>query len=260
MKNDQANQCTPTDRIVSVKRLCKRYVRGNVWRKRVPVNAVSDVEFEITTGRTLALIGKSGSGKSTIARCVARIEKPDSGQVWIDGTDIASLSLRDLLPFRSRVQMVFQDAELSMNPTFSAREVIEEPLLIRARHAEERRDRVAALMEEVGLSPDWMDRRVMHFSGGQRHRLAIARALTLQPKILVLDEALSGLDLSTQAQIANLLLDLQRAHSLTYLLISHDLALATRLADEVAVMSDGHIVETGTPRQILTQPVHAETT
>ena len=96
MKNDQANQCTPTNRIVSVKRLCKRYVRGNVWRKRVPVNAVSDVEFEITTGRTLALIGKSGSGKSTIARCVARIEKPDSGQVWIDGTDIASLSLRDL--------------------------------------------------------------------------------------------------------------------------------------------------------------------
>ncbi len=210
-------------------------------------------------GRTLALIGRSGSGKSTIARCVTRIEKPDSGQVWIDGTDIASLSSRDLSPFRSRLQMVFQDAELSMNPRFSAREVIEEPLLIQARHAEERRDRVAALMEEVGLSPDWMDRRIMHFSGGQRHRLALARALTLAPRIVVLDEALSGLDLSTQAQIANLLLDLQRAHSLTYLLISHDLALATRLADEVAVVSDGQIVETGTSEQILTQPVHAET-
>jgi ABC-type glutathione transport system ATPase component len=256
MKNDQR---MPTDRIVSVKRLCKRYLRGSVWRKRVPVNAVNDVEFEITAGRTLALIGRSGSGKSTIARCVTRIEKPDSGQVWIDGTDIASLSSRDLSPFRSRLQMVFQDAELSMNPRFSAREVIEEPLLIQARHAEERRDRVAALMEEVGLSPDWMDRRIMHFSGGQRHRLALARALTLAPRIVVLDEALSGLDLSTQAQIANLLLDLQRAHSLTYLLISHDLALATRLADEVAVVSDGQIVETGTSKQILTQPVHAET-
>lgn len=256
MKNDQR---MPTDRIVSVKRLCKRYLRGSVWRKRVPVNAVNDVEFEITAGRTLALIGRSGSGKSTIARCVTRIEKPDSGQVWIDGTDIASLSSRDLSPFRSRLQMVFQDAELSMNPRFSAREVIEEPLLIRARHAEERRDRVAAVMEEVGLSPDWMDRGIMHFSGGQRHRLALARALTLAPRIVVLDEALSGLDLSTQAQIANLLLDLQRAHSLTYLLISHDLALATRLADEVAVVSDGQIVETGTSKQILTQPVHAET-
>ena len=257
--------------LLRVKGLCKQYVRGGLWRKRMPVAAVRCVDFEIPRAQTLALVGESGSGKSTVARCVTRLEKPDSGQVLIQGTDIAQLDSRDLVPFRSGIQMVFQDAVTSMNPRFSALEVIDEPLLISAkgaqsgqrgqtdRNRQSRRDLARDLMVEVGLSPDWMNRSIFHFSGGQRQRLALARALALRPQLLVLDEALSGLDLSTQAQIANLLLDLQAAHSLTYLLISHDLALVTRLADVIGVMSEGQTVEVGPTQQIISNPTHAAT-
>ena len=156
--------------------------------------------------------------------------------------------------------MIFQDAATSMNPAFSASQIIEEPLLIQGRgSAEERCKRVQDLMTEVGLSPNWADRPVMKFSGGQRQRLAIARALALRPKLLVLDEALSGLDLSAEAQIINLLLDLQVAHSLTYLFISHDLPLVARLADTIAVISAGRIVEQGPTEQVIANPSHHET-
>jgi ABC-type glutathione transport system ATPase component len=259
-----------TQSLLRVKGLCKQYVRGALWRKRVPVAAVRSVDFEIPRGQTLALVGESGSGKSTVARCVTRLERPDSGQILIQGTDIAQLDSRDLVPFRSGIQMVFQDAVTSMNPRFSALEVIEEPLLIRAKGAQggrvqggrkrqSRRDLARDLMLEVGLSPDWMNRSILHFSGGQRQRLALARALAVRPQLLVLDEALSGLDLSTQAQIANLLLDLQATHSLTYLLISHDLALVARLADVIGVMSEGQTVEVGPTEQIISSPQHAAT-
>jgi len=258
----------PIQSLLRVNGLCKQYVRGGLWRKRVPVAAVSCVDFEIPRGQTLALVGESGSGKSTVARCVTRLERPDSGQILIQGTDIAQLHSRDLVPFRSGIQMVFQDAVTSMNPRFSALEVIQEPLLIHAqgsqrgqggRNRQNRRARARDLMVEVGLSPDWMNRSILHFSGGQRQRLALARALTLRPQLLVLDEALSGLDLSTQAQIANLLLDLQAAHSLTYLLISHDLALVARLADLIGVMSEGQTVEVGPTQQVISSPNHAAT-
>lgn len=255
----------PAESSLCVKGLCKQYVRGGLWRKRVPVAAVSGVDFEIPRGRTFALVGESGSGKSTVARCVTRLEKPDSGRILIQGTDIAQLHSRDLLPFRASIQIVFQDAVTSMNPRFSALEVIEEPLLIQRQRSQgeynpqNRRDLARVLMEEVGLAPDWMHRSILHFSGGQRQRLALARALALRPQLLVLDEALSGLDLSTQAQIANLLLDLQAAHSLTYLLISHDLALVARLADVIGVMSRGQTVEVGRTQQIITNPNHAAT-
>jgi ABC-type glutathione transport system ATPase component len=231
----------------------------------VPVAAVSDVAFEIPRGQTFALVGESGSGKSTVARCVTRLEKPDSGQILIQGTDIAQFHSRGLLPYRAKIQVVFQDAVTSMNPRFSALQVIEEPLLIQqprsqgAYNPQNRRDLVRALMEEVGLAPDWMHRSILHFSGGQRQRLALARALALRPQLLVLDEALSGLDLSTQAQIANLLLDLQAVHSLTYLLISHNLALVARLADVIGVMARGQTVEVGPTQQIITSPNHAAT-
>src|ERR1700681_78633 len=254
-----------TQGFLFVKGLCKKYVRGSFWRKRVAIDAAAGVDFEIAAGRTLALVGESGSGKSTVARCVTRLEKPDSGQVLIDGTDIAYLDGRELAPFRSRIQMVFQDAVTSMNPSFSAQEVIEEPLLLdstagRANLSRKnRRELAAALMAEVKLSPDWLRRSIQHFSGGQRQRLALARALALRPQLLVLDEALSGLDLSTQAQIANLLLDLQAAHSLTYLLISHDLALVARLADVIGVMCEGQTVEVGPTQQIIFSPTHATT-
>jgi ABC-type glutathione transport system ATPase component len=245
--------------------LRKKYIRGRVWRKSVPVAAVSGVDFEIAQGRTFALVGESGSGKSTVARCVTRLERPDSGRILIEGTDIAQLPSRDLLPFRSRIQIVFQDAITSMNPRFTALEIIEEPLLIQSQNGRSdynrhsRRDLVRATMAEVGISSDWMHRSILHFSGGQRQRLALARALVLRPYLLVLDEALSGLDLSTQAQIANLLLDMQAAYSLTYLLISHDLALVARLADTIGVMSAGQTVEVGTTQQIITSPTHAVT-
>jgi ABC-type glutathione transport system ATPase component len=267
----------PIQNLLLVKGLCKKYIRGGLWRKRVPVAAVSNVDFAIPRGQTLALVGESGSGKSTIARCVTRLERPDSGQILIQDTDIAQLRPRDLLPFRSGIQMVFQDAVTAMNSRFSALEVIEEPLLIDARinariddriddravygrrSRENRRESAHALMIEVGISPDWMHRSILHFSGGQRQRLALARALALRPQLLVLDEALSGLDLSTQAQIANLLIDLQASRSLTYLLISHDLALVARLADTIAVMSEGKMVEGGPTQQVISSPNHAAT-
>ncbi len=227
------------ERVLHVSGLSKSYQRKAAgWQRSDVVLAACDVEFEIFSGQTLALVGSSGSGKSTVARCVTRLEKP----------------------LRPRVQMVFQDAATSLNPRFSAAEVIEEPLLIQGRSDKSaRRAKARELMQEVGLSPQWADRCAMDFSGGQRQRLAIARALALKPKLLVLDEALSGLDLSTEAQIANLLLDLQSSHSLAYLLISHDLALVARLADTIAVMAKGKIVEQGPTSQVLANASHAET-
>jgi peptide/nickel transport system ATP-binding protein len=249
-----------TASFLSVRKLGKQYrVRSGRWGSRALV-AVDGISFEIGTGKTLALVGSSGSGKSTVARCVTRLERPDGGSILMGGADIAQLRSHDLLPFRTQVQMVFQDPATSMNPRLSAGEVIQEPLAIQ-RHGkhEERRNRAAELLSTVGLPADSMDRKVTEFSGGQRQRLAIARALALGPKLLVLDEALSGLDLSTQAQIANLLLQLQAAQSLTYLLISHDLALVARMADVVAVMSAGRIVEVGPSQQIVSSPKHYET-
>jgi ABC-type glutathione transport system ATPase component len=268
---DSSNNEEPLQPLLQVKGLCKRYVRGGLWRKRVPVAALINADFEIPRGQTFALVGDSGSGKSTVARCVTRLEKPDAGRILIQGIDIAQFDWHSLAPFRSGIQMVFQDAITAMNPRFSALEVIEEPLLVNAKERKEgkegedrrsrkhRRDLACGLMNEVGLSPDWIDRSILHFSGGQRQRLALARALALRPQLLVLDEALSGLDLSTQAQIANLLLDLQAAHSLTFLLISHDLALVARLADVIGVMSAGKTVEVGPAQQIISSPNHAAT-
>ena len=244
-----------------VRGLTKSYVRGSgVLQKRIRIAAVRDADFEIPAGKTLALVGRSGSGKSTVARCLTRLERPDAGQIWVGSTDISQLGNRDLRRFRAEIQMILQDAATSMNPRFSAAQIIEEPLLVQRRGStEERRKHAQDLMTEVGLSPNWADRSVMKFSGGQRQRLAIARALALRPKLLVLDEALSGLDLSAEAQIINLLLDLQAVHSLTYLFISHDLPLVARVADTIAVISAGRIVEQGTTAQVIESPGHPET-
>lgn len=244
-----------------VQGLTRRYWRSNGrWQKSSPLLAANDVSFEIGPGTTLGLVGGSGSGKSTVARCVTRLEKPEAGEIWLGDTNIAPLGSAALVPFRTKIQMVFQDPVTSMNPRMSAAEVIEEPLLIQGLgDRDERRNRVARLMNEVQLSSDGLDRRIAEFSGGQRQRLAIARGLALGPKLLVLDEALTGLDLSTEAQIANLLLQLQAAHSLTYLLISHDLGLVARMADRIAVMALGKIVEQGSAAQILSQPRREET-
>lgn len=250
----------PGGATLCVRGLTKRYwFRNTVW-KRTTLTAIQDVSFEIPPGRTLGLVGASGCGKSTLARCVTRLECPDAGEIWLNGTDIAPIRSRGLLPYRAQMQMIFQDPLTAMNLRMSAAEIIEEPLLILRRGTrQDRRTHAAEMMREAGLSPDWLDRRITEFSGGQRQRLAIARALVLSPKLLILDEALSGLDLSTQAQIANLLLDLQSAHGLTYILIAHDLSLVARLADMIAVMSAGKIVEQGPVHRVISQPVHPAT-
>jgi len=246
--------------LLRVSGLSKRYLRGGILQKHIHIDAVRGIDLEILAGKTLALVGSSGSGKSTVARCVTRLERPDAGEIWVGGMEIAGLTNRALLPFRAAIQMIFQDAVTSMNPRFSAAEMVEEPLLIQHRGSTKQcRQSALEIMSEVGVSADWATRSVMEFSGGQRQRLAIARALVLQPKLLVLDEALSGLDLSTEAQIINLLLDLQAAHSLTYLFISHDLPLMARLADTIAVMSNGEIVEQGPTSQLLSSPRDPET-
>jgi ABC-type glutathione transport system ATPase component len=261
METDVGSAVSINRVLLRVRALSKRYwTRRGTFRRRVPLTAASDVTFAIASGKTLAIVGSSGSGKSTVARCVARLEKPDSGEIWINDREIAQTNGKDFMSMRPEVQLVFQDPTTSMNPRFSAADTIEEPLLIQGGGSrEERRTRVAELMREVGLQPEWMDRKVTEFSGGQGQRIAIARALALRPKLLILDEAFTGLDLSTQAQIANLLLELQTAHALTYLLISHDLALVSRMADAIAVMSEGRIVEEGTAEEVLINPVHAET-
>lgn len=247
--------------VLRVSGLSKSYRRKSFgWRRTDFILAASEIEFEIFAGRTLALVGSSGSGKSTVARCVTRLERPDAGHIWLQDTDIARLDSGELRPFRPHLQMVFQDPATSINPRFTAAEVIEEPLLIQRQGDKSAgRTRARELMQEVGLSPQWSDRSAMDFSGGQRQRLAIARALALKAKLLVLDEALSGLDLSTEAQIVNLLLDLQATHALAYLLISHDLALVARLADRVAVMANGRIVEQGPAPQVMAHASHPET-
>jgi ABC-type glutathione transport system ATPase component len=249
---DKASE-VPALRVVALSKTYTR--RERLGLRRRSVLAADAVSFDIPRGKTLALIGSSGSGKSTVARCISRLETPDEGQIWIGDTNIAPLRPRDLRPFRSRMQMIFQDAATAINPRFSAEEVIGEPLLFQE-HVDhkQRLENVRQLMKEVGLRPEWGTRRAHDFSGGQKQRLAIARALAVKPEILILDEALSGLDLSTQAQVVNLLLEVQESRSLACLLISHDLKLVVHLADAIATMSEGRILEQGTAAQMLARP------
>lgn len=255
------NAVVAGDPFLRVKGLSRRYWRqSRPWRRRTALDAARNVTFEIARGTTLALVGPSGSGKSTVARCIVGLERLDAGEIWIGDREIARLSGRELFPVRREVQMVFQDPATSMNPRMTAAEVIEEPLRLQyLGEREERASRVQELMKEVGVPSEWMERGITQFSGGQQQRIAIARALALRPTLLVLDEAYTGLDLSTQAQIANLLLELQAVHGLTYLLISHDLRLVSQIADAVAVMSAGEIVEQGSAAEILDGPEHRET-
>jgi ABC-type glutathione transport system ATPase component len=247
--------------LVSIERLSKQYVqRGALTRSNVTVQALDQASLTIRRGTTLALVGESGSGKSTLARCLALLEKPSGGAIWFAGDNLTEMNSRDLLPFHRRIQLIFQDPTSALNPRLNALEIVTEPLAIQGEGTKLwRRRRALELMEQVGLPARWEHKRPLEFSGGQRQRLAIARALALEPELLILDEALSSLDLANQEMLLELLADLQAAHTLTYLHISHDLRLVSRSADEVAVMNERTIVEQKSARELFANPEHRYT-
>ncbi len=221
--------------------------------------AVDEVSFSITKGQTLGLVGESGCGKSTIARCVLRLYSPTSGKIIFDGKDISKLKANQLRLIRNDLQMIFQDPMDSLNPRHTASEIIEEPLLINNFNKIYREKRVLELLDIVGLPRESLKKYPFEFSGGQKQRIGIARALALRPKLVVCDEAVSALDVSTQAQILNLLLDLQKEFGLTYLFISHNLAVVKHMSDKVAVMKSGKIVEENSSGKIYNEAAHPYT-
>jgi len=222
---------------------------------------VDDVSFEIARGETLGLVGESGSGKSTVARMVLRLIEPASGSVFFDGEDILRAGTVEMRRLRRRMQIVFQDPYAALNPRMCVREIVGEPFAIHepGMKMQEREDRVNDLLREVGLNASAMARYPHEFSGGQRQRINIARALALRPEFLVLDEPVSALDVSVGAQVINLLQELQRARGMTYLFISHSMPLVRYLADRVAVLQRGRLVEIGDCAQVCESPREAYT-
>jgi ABC-type glutathione transport system ATPase component len=246
--------------LVKVENLVKCYAKRNLADAQEEKLALDGVSFAIFPGTTLAVVGESGSGKSTLASCLACLESPTTGIIWFEGKDLVKLGERARRQVRPQIQLIFQDPASSLNPRWSVLEILVEPLILQRKFKhEEMKQHANSLLERVGLSPDIVERLPTELSGGQRQRLAIARALALEPRLLILDEALSALDCSVQAQIANLLMELQSSLEMTYLFITHDLAMAAYLADEIAVMNRGRIVEQGPAEKILKQPQHETT-
>lgn len=249
--------------IVIAEGLRKHYVlhAKNWLRDEVRLKAVDGASFELRAGRTLAVVGESGCGKSTLARQVVMIETPTAGSLVIDRVDVVGASKSDLKSLRSSVQMVFQDPYGSLNPRQKMGDILAEPLQVNTDlDASARRDAVKAIMQKVGLRPEHFARYPHMFSGGQRQRIAIARALMLSPRALILDEPVSALDISIQAQVLNLLADLQDEFDLAYMFISHDLSVVRHIADEVMVMYLGLPVEQGPRDAIFANPLHPYTT
>jgi dipeptide transport system ATP-binding protein len=248
-------------RILEAKNIVRDYhVGGGLFSKPRTVHAVKGVSFSVEKGRTLAIVGESGCGKSTLARIITMIDAPTAGELYIEGkkVDIAADGLTPEM--RRKVQIVFQNPYGSLNPRQKIGDVLGEPLLINTDvGAEERRERAMAMLKKVGLQPEHYHRYPHMFSGGQRQRIAIARALMLNPSLLVLDEPVSALDLSVQAQVLNLLADLQDEFQLTYVFISHDLSVVRYIADEVMVMYFGEAVEYGTRDAVFSDPQHSYT-
>jgi len=250
----------PLEPLLRAENVAKRYESGGAFGSRQEVRALAGVTFSIFPQTTLAVVGPSGSGKSTLALCLACLEPVSSGRIWFARTEVTALDAEQQRAIRPSIQMVFQDPASSLNPRMSALELVSEPLNIQNRFDKcERRDRAYDLLQRVGLPREKATQRPDEFSGGQRQRIAIARALVLEPKLLILDEVLSALDCSVQAQVANLLIDLQASLGLTYVFITHDLAMAAHLADEIVVMERGQIVEMGAARSVVNAPQHAVT-
>jgi ABC-type glutathione transport system ATPase component len=269
MRERQEQQVTPVPpsnitQIAPLLRVCdlsKEYVQRRPFsRKKIAVRAFQDVSLTIFPGKTLAVVGESGAGKSSLARCIAMLERPSAGTIELAGKNLPALSRKELFPMRREVQLIFQDPSSALNPRLTACDIIAEPLLIQREGTKsQRRERALHLMQQVGLDPAWEHKLPLEFSGGQRQRLAIARALALGPRLLILDEALSNLDAANQALILKLLAELQAARSLSFLHISHDLRLVSEFADEVAVMYQGCIVEWKSMRALFAAPEHPYT-
>jgi oligopeptide transport system ATP-binding protein len=222
------------------------------------VKAVDDVSFDVRPGETLGLVGESGSGKTTTGYCVLQLLKPTSGSVQFDGKELTTMSRRDLRQMRREVQIVFQDPYASLNPRMTVGDIVAESLVVHnVGNRRSRRRSAEQLLEVVGFNPDFINRYPHEFSGGQRQRIGIARALALNPRLIVCDEPVSALDVSIQAQILNLLKDLQKEFGLAYLFIAHDLAVVRTMSDRIAVMNRGKIVEYGPAEQVYSHPKDA---
>jgi ABC-type oligopeptide transport system ATPase subunit len=247
--------------LLEVRHLTKEFSRRKGFFGKGPVvRAVDDVSFFIERGETFGLVGESGSGKTTTGRCILRLIEPTSGEVLFDGKDVLGLSRGDLRRARRDMQIVFQDPYSSLNPRMRVEDIVEEPLIIHKLGSRaERRDRVKQLFALVGLNPDHLRRYPHEFSGGQRQRIGLARALALNPSLIIADEPVSALDVSVQAQVVNLLMELQERLKLTYLFIAHDLRLVEHICGRIAVMYLGKIVEMGDAAKLFASPRHPYT-
>jgi len=248
--------------IVSVRNLVKHFpIRGRTLLRSVvgQVQAVSDVSFDLFPGQTLGLVGESGCGKTTTGRSILQLLRPTSGEVLYGGRDLTKLSTAELRPVRRDLQIVFQDPYASLDPRMPVSELVSEPLRIHGRYDDGSKERVRSLLEQVGLNPEHGNRYPHEFSGGQRQRIGIARAIALEPKVLILDEPVSALDVSIQAGVVNLLEEIQDRHGMAYLFIAHDLSVVRHISERVAVMYLGKIVEIGNRAEVYEGPLHPYT-